>query len=123
MNHIVSLSPGLIIEGGLLHGIMEFHNSAIRNKDGKYSCDICGHLVGQKGTLARHKKSVHDGVKFCCSQCNYQANTKGNLARHKRAVHEGVKYPCGQCGKQLTSQSYLDEHKRAVHEGVKYPCR
>ena len=80
---------------------MEFHNSAIPNMDGKYSCDICGHLVGQKDKLARHKKSVHYGVKFCCRQCNYQAKTKGNVVTHKRAVHEGVKYDCGLCGSQL----------------------
>ena len=66
---------------------MEFHNRTLHNKDVKYSCDICGHQVGQKGKLGRHKKSAHDGVKFCCSQCNYQATKKGNLAEQKRALH------------------------------------
>ena len=97
--HKISLSPVLNIVGILLYltelSIMDIHNSTIYTKDGKYSCDICGHQVTQKKSLEGHKKIVHDGVKFCCSQCNYQATTKGNLARHKRAVHEGVKYACG----------------------------
>ena len=66
---------------------MEIHKSTFQNKDVKYSCDICGHQVGQKGKLERHKKSVHDGVKFCCNQCNYQATKKGHLAEHRRTVH------------------------------------
>ena len=51
-----------------------------------------------------------------------QLCTKGSLANHKRAMHEGVKNPCRQCGYQATAKRGLAKHKRAGHEGVKYPC-
>ena len=58
--------------------IMDIHNRTFHDEDAKYNCDICGHQVLHKLSLARHRKIVHE------------------WAKHKRAVHEGVKYPCEQ---------------------------
>ena len=85
--------------------IMEIHNRTFHGKVKKYTCDLCGHQVSFKNSLARHKKSVHEEVKFSCRLCNYQATSKESLAKHKRAVHEGVKYPCGQCNHQPSSNN------------------
>ena len=61
---------------------MNIHNRTFHGKDEKYNCDLCGHQVSHKNSLARHKKSVHEGVKFPCGQCIHQATTKGSLAEH-----------------------------------------
>ena len=57
-------------------------------------------------------------VKYAYRQCNHQTTTKGSLAQHKRAVHEGVKYLSRQCNYQASQMGYLDRHKRAVHAGT-----
>jgi len=41
-------------------------------------------------------------MKYPCGQCEYQATTKGSLYRHKRSVHEGMEYPYRQCEHQAT---------------------
>ena len=69
------------------------------------------------GSLAEHKRAVHEGFKYPCGQCSYQSTTKGSLAEHERSVHEGVKYPCRKCGHQSTTKGNLAEHKRSFHEG------
>ena len=51
-------------------------------------------------------------------QCVYQATTKGSLIKHQRIVHEGVKYFCRQCGKQFTQKSKLSQHQKTMHEGI-----
>ena len=68
-----------------------------------------------KGSLAQHKRAVHEGVKYSCGQCVHQATSNGDLARHKRAVHEGVKFSCRQCGKQFTRKSRVMQHQRTIH--------
>ena len=55
-------------------------------------------------------------MKYPCGQCEYQATTKGSLDKHRRSVHEGIKYPCGQCEYQATTKGSLDQHRRSVHE-------
>ena len=67
----------------------------------KYVCDQDNKQFTTKGSLAGHKRAVHEGVKYHCGR---QATTNSDLTEHKRAVHEGVKYPCGQCGYQATKK-------------------
>ena len=47
--------------------IMDIHNRTFHGKVKKYNCDLCGHQVSHKCSLARHKKIVHEGVKFPCN--------------------------------------------------------
>ena len=84
---------------------MDNHTRNFHGKVKKFNCDICGHHVSQKNSLARHKKIVHEGVKYPFGQYNYQATTKGSLAEHKRAVHEGVKYRTMQPSSNFKEQS------------------
>ena len=48
----------------------------------------------EKGSLKRHKESVHKGVKYNCNECEYQASQNSDLKAHKESVHEGVKDKC-----------------------------
>ena len=36
----------------------------------------------------------HEGVKYACDYCDYQARRKDNLAKHTKSIHEGIKYAC-----------------------------
>ena len=54
--------------------IVVIHNKTFHEEDKKYKCDVCGHRVSHKNSLARHKKIAHEGVKFPCWECNYQAD-------------------------------------------------
>ena len=37
------------------------------------------------------------GHMYQCNQCDYKASLKGTLSRHKKSIHEGIKFPCAQC--------------------------
>ena len=98
--------------------------------EAEYSCGICGFLVTQKKTLAKHKKNEHyknqseylgshpsedNGIgKFLCTQGNRQFSTKVSLARHRREFHEGITHPCRQCNKQFSQKGALATHQREV---------
>ena len=75
-----------------------------------------------KGSLAEHRRAVHEGVKYPCMQCKKQFSWKESLAEHARSVHEGVKYPCIQCKKQFSWKESLANHLKTVHRDVKYHC-
>ena len=56
---------------------------------------------------------IHKGVKHTCRQCNHQATTKGSLAQHKRAVHEVVKnFVCNATIKQLQREILLNTKRK-----------
>ena len=86
----------------------------------KFSCSQCEFKATEKGSLFRHSKSKHEGVKFPCGQCDYKATQKGSLSRHIK--HEGVKFPCGQCDYKATDKGRLLTHIKLIHKGVKFPC-
>ena len=88
----------------------------------KYQCTHCDYSTTHKGTLNRHEKSIHEGVKLVCSHCDYQAKTQGQLKQHIQSKHEGVKYACNDCDYQATKQGNLFRHIQSVHEDVKYVC-
>ena len=85
----------------------------------KHPCRQCNYQAIAKGSLAEHRRAVHDGVKHPCRQSNYQATTKGSFGKHQRAVHEGQKYPYRQCNYQATAKGSLAKHQKAIHEGLK----
>ena len=49
-------------------------------------------LTTKKGSLRKHIKTIHEGVKFPCEQCDYKATQKGDLLRHIKSKHQGVKF-------------------------------
>ena len=55
-----------------------------------FPCNQCNDKAPKKGNLAKHIKSIHEGIKFPCDQCDYKATEKGSLSRHIKSKHEAV---------------------------------
>ena len=71
---------------------------------------ICDYEATERGSLFKHKKSKHDGVKFPCHQCDYKATQKGNLLTHIKSINEGLMFPCDQCDFKGRCKAYLSKH-------------
>ena len=69
--------------------IMDIHTRTFHGKVKKYNCDLCGHQVSHKNSLARHKKIVHEGKNFLAGNATIKQQQK---EKHKTAEHEGVVY-------------------------------
>ena len=35
--------------------------------------------------------------KIPCDHCDYKATERGSLLKHIKSLHEGIKFPCEQC--------------------------
>ena len=57
-----------------------------------------------------------------CNQCDYNAKTKGTLSKHIKSRHQGVRFPCDQCDFKATQKASLFRHLASIHKGVKYQC-
>ena len=88
----------------------------------KYECGQCHMTFTQRGSVLRHKQSVHDGVKYACDQCEYKATQPSHLTTHIKSQHEGVTYACDQCDHHATHQSALTKHIQSMHECFMYDC-
>ena len=62
----------------------EFPNSG---QFSKHSCEQCGKIFTQVGTLSRHKKTVHGGVKYSCNHCEREYTQSGDLTKHVKTKH------------------------------------
>ncbi|XP_028290702.1 zinc finger protein 90-like isoform X2 [Gouania willdenowi] len=96
-------------------------------------CDVCGKVMKNKSSLARHS-FIHTGNKpFSCHLCKFRFNRRDNLQHHLSHVHpEGVaklekprslqSWLCAVCGKTFNCRSRLKTHE-VIHSGVKpYRC-
>ena len=53
--------------------------SQISNDSKSIECPECGAVFTQKGSMVKHYRSKHEGIKYPCNQCDYKAKQKGNL--------------------------------------------
>ncbi|KAM4718697.1 zinc finger Y-chromosomal protein 1-like isoform 1-T2 [Anableps anableps] len=96
-------------------------------------CDVCGKVMKNKSSLARHS-FIHTGKKpFACHLCELRFNRRDNLQHHLSRLHpDGAvrrqKRPlppawlCAVCGKTFSCRSRLKTHE-VIHSGVKpYRC-
>ena len=58
-----------------------------------FMCQQCDYKIMHKGSLLRHIKSKHKGIKFPCEQCDYKATRKGDLLRQRNLIHEYIMFP------------------------------
>uniref|UniRef100_A0A3Q3JI75 C2H2-type domain-containing protein n=1 Tax=Monopterus albus TaxID=43700 RepID=A0A3Q3JI75_MONAL len=116
-------------------------------------CDVCGKVMKNKSSLARHS-FIHTGKKpFACHLCNLRFNRRDNLQHHlnqlhpngiaklekqrevqaccrsrlktHEVIHSGVKpHRCDLCPKAYMRTNDLEHHKKIVHvEGATEPQR
>lgn len=92
-------------------------------------CDVCGKVMKNKSSLARHS-FIHTGKKpFACNLCELRFNRRDNLQHHLNRLHpngvaklekqrEVQTWLCAVCGKTFSCRSRLKTHE-VIHSGVK----
>ena len=58
------------------------------NNDGTFTCDTCGKIYKQIGSMKKHLESNHsifESISFLCKQCNKVFQTKKKLTRHENS--------------------------------------
>ena len=99
--------------------VNEESREGIANKE----CDQCDRKFAHKGSLSKHKKSVHEEITYECDLCHRRFTQSHNLKRHKEGVHQGKrKYECKECYEKFKQCIDLKRHKLRVHENVTYNC-
>ncbi|XP_054479132.1 zinc finger protein 497-like [Anoplopoma fimbria] len=95
-------------------------------------CDVCGKVMKNKSSLARHS-FIHTGKKpYACHLCELRFNRRDNLQHHLSRLHpNGVAklekqrqvqaWLCAVCGKTFSCRSRLKTHE-VIHSGVKPHC-
>ena len=89
----------------------------------RFPCSKCDFKSKNKHYLAKHIKSIHEGIKFECEVmgCNYTANTRPSILKHLKSKHEGVTYPCDQCNHKANQKWNLQKHiQRKHHKEAKH---
>uniref|UniRef100_A0A3Q3F306 HIC ZBTB transcriptional repressor 2 n=1 Tax=Labrus bergylta TaxID=56723 RepID=A0A3Q3F306_9LABR len=75
-----------------------------------FSCDICGKLFTQRGTMTRHMRS-HLGLKpFACDECGMRFTRQYRKMEHMRIHSREKPYQCQLCGVKFTHQRSVIGH-------------
>ncbi|XP_028288871.1 zinc finger protein 2-like [Parambassis ranga] len=102
---------------------------AVKLEPESIMCDVCGKVMKNKSSLARHS-FIHTGKKpFACHLCELRFNRRDNLQHHLNRLHpNGVAklekqrqvqaWLCAVCGKTFSCRSRLKTHE-VIHSGVK----
>lgn len=106
---------------------------AVKLEPDSIMCDVCGKVMKNKSSLARHS-FIHTGKKpFACHLCDLRFNRRDNLQHHLSRLHpngvaklekqrEVQAWLCAVCGKTFSCRSRLKTHE-VIHSGVKpYRC-
>lgn len=86
----------------------------------RFRCEVCGDYFAQKGGVASHIRTVHEGIKaFQCTEngCNVRFAHRGDVTRHVSSVHKKARpFRCNICGGKFARNSVLKRHKENVHD-------
>ncbi|XP_026488755.2 gastrula zinc finger protein XlCGF26.1-like [Vanessa tameamea] len=88
-----------------------------------YTCDRCGKMFYNKGTLTSHIMA-HDQVRpHICRICNKSFLFPNMLRRHVE-MHSGIKpFSCEQCGRCFRLQYQLNAHKIIHTDSMPHVCQ
>ena len=79
-NYQVTLTPSEPFEN-------DFSANSGNDKVGHLFCNEWEKTFTQPGTLNRHKKTVHGGVRYSCEQCEKEFSQSGDLSKHIKRMH------------------------------------
>ena len=79
-----------------------------------YQCTECPKKFTHKGTLNRHKRSIHEQLGSICPKCGVKFNREYALKRHMENC--GKMYECDNCDKCYNTITYLKIHKLSEHK-------
>ena len=96
---------------------------SLRPLNTAYKCTQCERHFSDRGSIRRHVKIVHEGIRYPCDRCDYKATQQNHLQTHIKSVHDGVKYPCNTplCNYMATQPGQLKLHIKSVHVKVTNP--
>jgi len=83
------------------------------SSDAKSKCPECGIEYFNRGTMMKHYRSKHEGIKYPCNQCDYQATQQSNLLTHIAAKHSDIILKCELCDFQTKWRQRYHEHKKS----------
>ncbi|PRD30293.1 UNVERIFIED_CONTAM: zinc finger protein [Trichonephila clavipes] len=83
---------------------------------GRYPCNSCDYIAGNRRMLARHVVLMHSPKVFKCPLCSFITRYAANWYRHKRDLHGLTKITnCEVCGFFANSTAELAQHKETEH--------
>ncbi|XP_022119022.2 zinc finger protein 85 [Pieris rapae] len=92
-----------------------------RKKD--YTCERCGKMFYNKGTLTSHIMAHNEVRPHVCRICNKSFMFPNMLRRHVE-MHSGVKpFSCEQCGRCFRLQYQLNAHKIIHTDSMPHVCK
>lgn len=81
-----------------------------------YPCDECDKSFSVTNSLARHKMSVHRGIRsHVCKECSKCFIAASDLQRHMRIHAPEKPLACDMCSKSFSQADILERHKMTVH--------
>ncbi len=84
-----------------------------------FMCDVCGHAFKQHGNLLAHANKHTAAKTFTCDDegCGQEFRWQGSLIRHRKVVHAGLRpFVCTECDQSFTRGAHLVQHTRS-HTG------
>lgn len=95
---------------------------AVKLKNPRLECDICGKVLNSKRTFNAHRSSHIDGKPFVCKICSKGYSTSTGLNYHMLS-HTGERpFPCTFCNKGYKNSTDLKVHMRQHTGEFPYKC-
>ena len=80
-----------------------------------FPCNLCTYRAPDKGSLLRHTRGVHQGIRYYCDFCTYSATQKGNLKKHQEMKHKDNFYDCTYCDFKVNWKGSFIKHMQHQH--------
>ncbi|XP_036789785.1 zinc finger protein 221-like isoform X3 [Oncorhynchus mykiss] len=104
--------------------LFELAESSETEAPTRFTCDICGMIIMNKGNINRHKL-IHTKKPFSCDVCGENFKSHTCLAKHQgkhKSVEEKIEpYSCSMCGMRFVFPKMRDNHE-CKHIGEDFWC-